>query len=420
MTSLPGTAAPVSEKEKVQISISEALGGHRNSLGLIRLILASVVIFDHAFPLGGYGADPFFRLTRDQASLGSLAVAGFFAISGYLIAKSGMSSDVVQFLWRRVLRIFPAYWTVLLLTALVIAPIVWVTTGHAISNYFTLAPNNPLNYFTANWTLNIGTYGIYDIFATTTPYGREVGASVFNGSIWTLIYEWQCYLLIGAGVAFGVFYKAKILVPIVTMLLFVIQIVNVTNPSGLAAIAPYLSDTQRITLTFTFMLGASIAVYSKKIVYGNGLGILSGLVLLLSLRYGGFMTIGVIAGTYFVLYLAASLPRQVQWVGSKNDYSYGVYIYGFLVQQVTAHLGWYKFGYFPYALIALVLTFGCAWLSWHLVEKRAMALKDWGPGRGWSHWFDKARSLRPLRTAQPVPVTSTVAPVPVVSQMKED
>ena len=57
-----------------------------------------------------------------QASLGSLAVGGFFAISGYLIAKSGMSSDVVQFMWRRILRIFPAYWLVLLVTAFLIGP----------------------------------------------------------------------------------------------------------------------------------------------------------------------------------------------------------------------------------------------------------------------------------------------------------
>ena len=115
-------------------------------------------------------------------------------------------------------------------------------------------------------------------------------------------------------------------------------------------------------------------------------GILSGLVFLFSLRYGGFSTYGTIAAVYFVMYLAAALPKQVQWIGQKNDYSYGVYIYGFLVQQVTAYLGWYQWGYVPYVAIALVLTLGCAWISWHLVEKRAMALKNWGPGRGVAHW----------------------------------
>ena len=56
-------------------------------------------------------------------------MAGFFAISGYLIKKSGLNSDVLQYFWRRVLRIFPACWVVLVFAAFVIAPVVWVVSG---------------------------------------------------------------------------------------------------------------------------------------------------------------------------------------------------------------------------------------------------------------------------------------------------
>src|SRR5690554_1974512 len=94
--------------ESKHTTLGSALQGRSNSLGVIRLVLALLVIVDHAFPLGGFGLDPVWELTRGQASLGLLAVGGFFAISGYLIAKSGLSGDVVQFLWRRFLRIFPA------------------------------------------------------------------------------------------------------------------------------------------------------------------------------------------------------------------------------------------------------------------------------------------------------------------------
>lgn len=402
-------AVAATTKEKLHISIAEALGGHRNSLGFLRLVLASLVIFDHAFPLGGFGEDVFWRITKQQASLGSLAVAGFFAISGYLIAKSGMATDVMQFLWRRILRIFPAYWVVLLLTALVIAPIVWVTAGGALSEYFRLAPNGPVNYFTANWSLNIGTYGIYDIFADTTPYGQAVHASVFNGSIWTLIYEFNCYLLIALAVAFGVLTRARILIPLATAFLFAIQIVDLTAPSGLATIAPYLADNQRIFLTFTFLVGSTLAVYSRKVPFDHRLGIFAGVVLVLTLRYGGFSTIGVVAGVYFVMYLAAALPKVFQRVGAKNDYSYGVYIYGFLVQQILAYLGVYRWGYFPYTLTALVFAYGFAWLSWHFVEKRAMSLKDWGPGRGWNYWRERVSGWRSRRS---VAEASDAAPIP--------
>ena len=368
------------------LSIGEALRGNQNSLGLIRLILATVVIFDHAFPLGGFGTDPFWHLTNGQASLGGLAVAGFFAISGYLIAKSGMSGDVVQFMWRRTLRIFPAYWLVLLITAFIVGPLLWLADGNLLGQYFTVAPGGPFYYFTSNWTLNIGTYGIHDLLADTTPYGRQIGSSAFNGSIWTLIYEWNCYLIIAVLVLFGVMKNARIVVPLIAAFFFIMEIVLVTNAANIQSLVPTGVDQYTISLGMTFLTGSVLAVYSKKVPFDHRLGILAGLVFVLSLHYGGFATFGTVAGVYFVIYLAAALPRQVQWIGQKNDYSYGVYIYGFLVQQITAYLGWYRLGYFPYVAIALVLTFMCAWLSWHLVEKRAMKLKNWGPGRGFAHW----------------------------------
>lgn len=376
------------------VSISQALNGNNNALGLIRLVLAALVIVDHAFPLGGFGEDPVKALTLGQASLGSLAVGGFFAISGYLIAKSGMSGDVVQFMWRRTLRIFPAYWTVLLVTGFIIAPLIWwLGYGRELVAFF--SPGGGLSYFLANWTLAIGTYGIHDLLATTTPYGLETGASVFNGSLWTLAYEWACYLIIAVLVLFGVLRNARILVPLLTAFYFVLQVVLIVAPAGVALIAPRLADGNGIALTFTFLLGSTLAVYSRAVPFDDRLGILAGVLVLVTLRWGGFLTIGTIAGAYFVMYLAARLPRQVHWIGKKNDYSYGVYIYGFLVQQVLAYLGVHTWGYVPYVLIALVITLGFALLSWHGVEKWAMRLKNWGPGRGVRHWWNEARSRWP-------------------------
>jgi peptidoglycan/LPS O-acetylase OafA/YrhL len=379
---------------KGRTSLGQALGGTANSLGLLRFVLASAVIFHHAFPLGGYLPDPFAVVTRGQSSIGSLAVAGFFGISGYLIAKSGMTSDVVQFLWRRVLRLFPAYWAMLVVTAFAVGPLAWLASGRDLAGYFTLGAGGPVNYLVANWTLTIGAYGIHDLFADTTPYGRAIGASVLNGSIWTLYYEWLCYLLIAVLVALGVFKWGRFLVPVLATLLLVGQVLAVTSPGAVGAVIPLLADPFRISLTFTFLVGSTLAVYSRKVPFDDRLGVLSAVVLLLSLRFGGFATVGTVAGVYLVLYLGARLPRRLHRVGRENDYSYGIYIYGFLVQQVTASLGWYRLGYLPYALVALVLSFGLAWLSWHLVEKRFLRLKDWGPGRGWHNWFPSAGGRR--------------------------
>lgn len=377
------------------VSISQALNGHNNSLGLIRLILASLVIVDHAFPLGGYGADPFWGLTKGQASLGSLAVAGFFAVSGYLIAKSGMSGDVIQFMWRRTIRIFPAYWLVLLVTAFLVAPMIWVSGGQPLGEYFSFAPNGPVYYFTANWNLNIGTYGIYDLLAATTPYGREVGASAFNGSLWTLIYEWRSYLIIASLVAFGLLTRARIIVPMLAIFFLILQLIAGFNWDAVVALVPaFMADQYMITLGFTFLVGSVFAVYSKQVVFDDRLGAFTGLLALATLRFGGFSTIGTIAAVYFILYLAARLPKKLQWIGQKNDYSYGVYIYGFLVQQVLSYMGLYKLGIVPYVLISWVVAMGCAWLSWHILEKHALALKDWGPGKGSKYWYSRIRNGR--------------------------
>ena len=372
-------------------SIGGALRGHRNSLGIIRLFLAAAVIVDHAFPLGGYApTDPVHQLTDGQATLGSLAVAGFFGISGYLVAKSGMSADVMQFLWRRFLRLFPAFWALLVVSALVIGPLFWVLNGGHLGDYFSTDPQGPINYL-RNWKLTLNTYGIYDIFTTTTPYGQQVGYSVFNGSLWTLSYEWFCYMLIAVMVVAGVLLRAKVLVPVLAGIFLVLQVVMIVSPGALGAVIPFFADPLLIPLAYTFLSGAAIAVYAKRIPFHAGLGILAFLVVAYTLWKGGFVIFGPPAIAYFFLWLAAVLPKPFQVIGSRNDYSYGIYIYGFLVQQMLSFFHINEWGYILYTALSLVISFALAWLSWHGVEKWAMRLKDWGPGRGLRHWYQWGR-----------------------------
>lgn len=369
------------------MSLHDALAGHRNSLGLLRLLFAAAVIVDHAFPLGGWGTAPFLRYTSDQQSLGGLAVIGFFAISGYLITKSGMNADVVQFMWRRFLRIFPGFWAVLLFGAFVVGPIIWVAEGNALGDYLSLGPGGPIAYLYSNWTLTIGQWGIHDIYLETTPYP----GGAINGSIWTLVYEWGCYLVIGVLVAFGVLKRAIIVVPLITAFLFIAQVLTMLEPGSAAGMFPSFGDPWRINFGLVFFIGATIAAYAHRIPFDDRLGALSGIAAVVMLRYGGFNTIGYLAFTYFVLYLAARLPKFFQRVGAKNDYSYGVYLYGWVVQQVLSFLGVNDAGYLPYVVASLLSAGALAWLSWHGVEKQALKLKDWGPGRGWRYWWDRLR-----------------------------
>ena len=81
---------------------------------------------------------------------------------------------------------------------------------------------------------------------------------------------------------------------------------------------------------------------------------------------------------YPLLWLGLHLP--LQRVGRQNDYSYGVYIYAFPVQQLLALWGVARWGYWPYALTAVAATAPLAVASWWLVEKHALRLKRLGRG----------------------------------------
>jgi peptidoglycan/LPS O-acetylase OafA/YrhL len=369
----------------------EALNGHQNSLGIIRLVLAAAVILDHAFPLGGWGTAPFLAMTREQQSLGGLAVLGFFAVSGYLVTKSGLTNDGMQFIWRRFLRIFPGFWAVLIFGAFVVGPSVYLIEGRSLADYFSLDAGGPITYLTANATLQIGQYGINDVFAGN-PFGGPI-----NGSIWTLAYEWMCYLLVMGLIFFGVLAKAKLLVPIMTGFLAAFQLMNIVMPGALAEMIPLLADPWRVNFAFIFFIGGCIALYSDKVPYSVPLGVFAIIFSLVTLRVGGFNTMGFIAFAYAVLFLAAWLPKRFQRIGAVNDYSYGVYLYGWVVQQYLAYAGVHLWGYVPYVLLSLIGAFGLAWLSWHLVEKQAMKLKDIGPGRGIAYWRDRIEQRRAQR-----------------------
>jgi peptidoglycan/LPS O-acetylase OafA/YrhL len=392
---------------RVRESISQGMAGHRNSLGILRLALASAVIFSHAFPLGGWGEDPMLEWTRHQEAMGGFAVVGFFAISGYLIAKSGAGSDIVQFLWRRVLRIFPAFWLVLAVGAFIVGPAVWHMEGRPLGTYFTLGGGGPVSYIVANADLTLRAWGIHDVFATTTPYGEIAGTSVLNGSLWTLAYEWACYLLIAFFLVIGALKYARWLVVLATLGFLAVSISNSIVPTLVPSYIPMLADPFRVNLTFIFLIGACLGLYSKAIPLSNVLGILSGVTVLGTLAFGWWIFLGYPAFAYFLLWAAVKLPRSVQWIGAKNDYSYGIYVYGFLVQQFTAYLGWHNWGYVPWVAATLIVTFGCAWLSWHGVEKRAMMLKDLGPGRGIRWWVTRTRERFTRSSTAPDSSTST-------------
>ncbi|MFJ9741805.1 acyltransferase family protein [Streptomyces sp. NPDC101166] len=369
-------------------TVAELLAGRDNSLGFLRLALATAVIVSHARTLGYGGKEYLFAFSGGQATLGNLAVYGFFVLSGLLVARSGLRLSVRRFLWHRALRILPGFWVCLALTAFVLAPSLhWYA-------YRTLdglgGPDGPFGYLQDNWAVATRRYDISGFMVHERALGI-VHAPAFNGSLWTLRHETLCYLGVAVLAVTGVLGRARRVVVLITFLLgWLVVRQAIATPFWPGAVAArffrimYLPLVGGVTpgwisyLGFAFCLGMLVELCKERVPVSDPLALAAGAVVLGSLRHGYFYVVGLPAYAYLLLWLAVRLPGGFRRVGARDDYSYGIYIYGFPVQQTLVVLGYARFGMPLYLLLSMSFTLILAVASWHLVERPALRLKDFG------------------------------------------
>jgi peptidoglycan/LPS O-acetylase OafA/YrhL len=336
-------------------SLDVRFNPRRNSLNALRLVLATLVIVSHSWPVGGYGADP----GMGDQDLGDWAVAGFFAISGYLITMSRMhSKTLVDYFWRRFLRIYPAFLTCIVIVAFVFAPLsVFIGKGGSYS------PLDGLSYVAKN-------LGLF-VFQIEVPGTLQETAypGTWNGPLWTLFYEFVCY--IGIGVLVSVVPRAHLTRAIgaglilCTLVACAYHIGGVDIPDKIMRLsrlgaffcagAVIYQMRQRIPLNLTWSLGAAALA-------------------LVTILTGTFQVFAGLPVAYLMMALAVSLPFPN--IGATNDISYGMYIYAFPVQQSLALA-------FPeqtlpvtmFVIFSITITLPLAWGSWLLVEKPCSRMK---------------------------------------------
>lgn len=383
------------------VTLEDRFSPRANSLNFLRLVLAFTVVAAHTWLLGLGGAR---QLVFNLTSPGDLAVDGFFAISGFLIAASALRNNLGRYLWQRCLRILPAFWVCLVVTAFLIAPIAWWHVYHpacGLRCYFSAA-NGPFGYLWNNWFLHIGQTRIAGTPAKA-PWPTE-----WNGSIWTLAYEFACYLVVGA-LAILTLLRRRLFMLVAFVALWLLQAAIVFDSGFYRAIVHLSHGVQGtgwnllISLKFTvlFLAGCLLYLYrdrlpdSRLLALGCGVGF--GLSLLLPTH--GLASIGDgdlfrVLLAYPLVWLGIHLPFRR--VGAKNDYSYGVYIYAYPVQQLLAMLGVTTWGLLAYGAMSVACTIPLAVGSWWLVERHALRLK-------------KVRAPRLLRKRHP-PAVAPGAP----------
>ncbi|MDQ6472080.1 acyltransferase [Flavobacterium sp. LHD-80] len=339
----------------------------KNNFDFLRLIFALFVVIAHSYPLSGSNISENWlgHFTNDQTEFSSLGVNGFFIISGYLIFQSlDRSKTLTIYFWKRVLRLFPALFVVLLLT-LILAPFVYEGSMYYLQN------KSVYWYMIRNLSLYNLKYDIKGVFENN-PY-----PSAINGSLWTICYEFTFYILL----AFLFFMKNKKakqgLILGAFLIMFVIEVFS------LKLFEPFnfygLSSFYLLEFGTFFMGGALLAVV--KIEKINRKPLLMGfsvLALITSFYFGFYNNVKYIFLTFTVILLGIQSFRPFNEMHKIGDFSYGVYIYSFPIQQTLMYFFKFDTLHLMFWSVLASLLFG--YLSWNLVEKKFLKLKDFFSG----------------------------------------
>jgi len=336
---------------------------HSNNFDFLRVFAALLVLISHCPELFNYSifnSDPF--SASIGMSMGRTAVLIFFIISGYLITRSWESKkSIAKFFAARFLRIYPALIVITVLSVFVLGPL--LTTLNT-AEYF----NHHTTYkYLENISAYRMTYYLPGVFEENPLKGS------INGSLWTIAYEFTCYIVIAIIGALSIL-KRKYGIIIILLSLMMVNLFFKSQWNSI--VIPVLGiDFKTLTPGLLFFLsGAAFYKFRSEIPF-NLLGlILSILTLFLLKETSIYFTISIIMFPYLVLSIVFIPIPFLNKAGKYGDFSYGIYLYAFPIQQILA----YFFFQMLSGPILILLTLFClgifSFLSWNFIEKPAINL----------------------------------------------
>lgn len=359
-------------KPRLLIEVSE---GRDNNIDFLRLVLAVLVILSHSYPLllGHERTEPLMRLTGGQRTLGEFAVEGFFILSGFLITRSWLqSSSFSAYMRKRILRIYPGFLAAVAVTSLMIGPLVSIPSGVYWGQF------QPLRFVLEAINLQLFQPRVG---ATTLPYNPT---HALNGSLWSIRYEFLCYLgVVGLGLIGALRRRWPVVLVVAAAWAFYALQVH----TGLWIVIPHaLRHTYRLVgepnfwprLICCFGTGMIVYLYRHRIPYSGRwcVGALGGLaVLALWPALRGFALALPILGGYVLFYAAFHPGRWFHNFGRRGDLSYGTYLYAYPIQQTLIHVLGATIAPLLLFALALPITLLAAVASWLFVEKPCMSRK---------------------------------------------
>jgi peptidoglycan/LPS O-acetylase OafA/YrhL len=320
----------------------------------LRLTLAlSIVVWHSVTICYGPSAEAYFWMGPPRPVVAAL-LPSFFALSGFLVAGSLERNNIPEFLTLRVTRIFPALAVEVLISAIIIGPLL---TTVAWRKYF--SSHEFISYF-LNLFGNIH-YFLPNVF-TNNPTPNYV-----NAQLWTVPIELYCYLFLTASAMFGI---VRIKNGLLVGALSIVMILTVSAQFKLTPLPPFSPDTGFLTISFLF--GVSLYLMRGQVTYSWLFFSISLSMYLIFCMNQNFIYLSALPLTYIVVFLGLQNPPKIALIRGA-DYSYGVYLYGYPLQQTVSYLfPSHRFWYFN-ALSGVALALGLAYLSWTFVESKVIS-----------------------------------------------
>ncbi|MBD1366510.1 acyltransferase [Mucilaginibacter sp. ZT4R22] len=337
---------------------------NKNAFDLLRLILAVLVLVSHAFYFTDHNSEPLAVLSKGQVNMGDVGVMGFFCLSGYLITASfDRAPNILLFLRNRFLRIFPGYWVSLIVTAFVIAPLLFYVNNRSLTGFPFFGTNSSLSYIYSNIYLNIKQYSIGNIL-NYSAYKQSI-----NGSLWSLFPEITCYIFTIVLGFFGLIKTNRQTFLLFFIFAYTVYVVNIYTYNQVGPTFFILSNAR--ALYTCYLCGTCLYIFKDDIIIDIKGQLFIALIAIAVLRFGGFLIIAPIV--FAVLCIRGFSGFQLNF---KYDLSFGLYIYAFPVEHVVFNLAGARLPFVVNIFLAGLITTGLAFLSFVFVERVFLRLKS--------------------------------------------